>query len=71
MKRVQKVYTPQFEDHVLSATIALEALLSPSNASELKFRIAQSAANLIGRGLEERERVCCDVTADDIRKRSV
>jgi hypothetical protein len=63
MGYAQNVYQPAFEDHVLSATIALEALLSPSDNNELKFRIAQNAANFVGRTASEREETFSIVTA--------
>ncbi len=45
------------EDRILTLTIALEALLSPSSKDELKFRIALRAARLAARNPDEASRI--------------
>lgn len=42
------------EDQLIDLTIALEALFSPTEATELRFRISHRTALLIGRNPEER-----------------
>jgi Apea-like HEPN len=44
-------------ERLLALAIAVESLFSPSDKGELKFRIAQSVAQLIGRNPEERAQV--------------
>ncbi|HEU5403706.1 MAG TPA: hypothetical protein VFU86_20290 [Terriglobales bacterium] len=44
-------------ERLLALAIAVESLFSPSDKGELRFRIAQSAAQLIGNTPEERERI--------------
>lgn len=44
-------------DRLLALAIALESLFSPSDRGELKFRICQSAAHLVGDSPENRDQV--------------
>jgi hypothetical protein len=44
-------------ERLLALAVAIESLFSPSDKGELKFRISQSAAQLIGREPNEREQV--------------
>lgn len=44
-------------ERLLALAIAVESLFSPSDKGELKFRICQAAAQLIGREPKEREQV--------------
>jgi Apea-like HEPN len=44
-------------ERLLALAVAIESLFSPSDKGELKFRISQSAAQLVGREPDEREQV--------------
>jgi hypothetical protein len=44
-------------ERLVALAIAMESLFSPSDKGELRFRIAQSAAQFVGRDVEERKKI--------------
>lgn len=50
-------------ERLISLAIALEALFSPADQGELRYRISQHAAMLLGRTSEERRKIFADISA--------
>jgi len=48
---------PSPAERLIALAISLESLFSPSDKGELRFRIAQSAAQFIGNDLDERKKI--------------
>ena len=59
LRYFERTFTPNTpaEDRILDLTIALEALLSPSDRAELRHRVAQRTARLVGRDEDEAGRI--------------
>ena len=54
--------TPELPEMVINLAIALEALFSPENQEQLRFRIAHSAAQYLGSTPEEKKNIFNDVS---------
>ena len=59
LRYFERTFTPNTpaEDRILDLTIALEALLSPSDRAELRHRVAQRTARLVGRDARDAARI--------------